>query len=184
MQGLVGIVLTPAGAILGSYLAARVTSAKQLDYERLVEAVDHFTPLLYELVSDYFLWVTLPTTQQRIYTGRVIEGKRHLLYSYRTRYAVRLDKATRDALNSVIAQLGEHYADVFNSYQGYFHVFDSNVNVADLPENHTYERAVEQTKEWLDSGLQDALTSLETEFGRRVGAVGSPWWRRLFTSSS
>lgn len=180
MPDLIVAILTPVGAVLGSYLAARVTSAKQLGYERLVEAADHVTPLLHELTGDYFQWVSQFTAHERMYTGYVIGSKLTMLNGYQNRYRARLDNQTREALSDVIGQLIEHHVRVSNAYPGSFHGLSMNVAVKDLPEDARYEDAVEETRAWLNNELPRALERLERDFDRSLGSLEGSWWRRIF----
>ena len=50
-------VLTPAGALLSAYLVSRVTSREQLGHTRRVETTEMILTLLYELNSDFVLWI-------------------------------------------------------------------------------------------------------------------------------
>lgn len=176
LNDLLMVILTPAGALVGAYLA----SLLQLRNSRLVEAIDHLTTLLYDLTQDLHSWIApyrIDGEPDKFTKGRIISDKLNLLHGYRNRYSMRLDDRSRAVLDSIIGQLTERSAEYHNALPGYF--AGSSIDPYRLPEDPNHEKVRAEVDKWLQKDLPKNLKKLEDEFGKSLKIL-PPWLQKVF----
>lgn len=169
-------VLTPAGALVGAFLASML----QVRYQRRAEAVDHLTALLHEIVGDFHRWIApyrIAGEPDKFTRGRLMSDKLNLLNGYRSRYSLRLDSTTKAALDAVIGQLSRRFGEYHDALPAYHGGgFGDPYKVSEDP---GLERTRVATDEWLREGLPEAMRRLEDEFSRSLKLLPN-WWGRRF----
>ncbi len=154
--------LAPAAALVGSYWGSRVAGRDRLRYERRVEAAETVLALLYELGSDFALWIDLRGIAGRpvdkLTEGELILGKLHRLRSYRQTRSMWLDPwvdpEVARTLDGTINRLGEWHGEFFNS-------MPKIPPYSEIPEGSQFEDVRASLAHWLREDWVSALRKIE-----------------------
>lgn len=160
--------LVPAAALMGSYFGSLVAGRDRLRYERRVEAVETVLAMLYELGSDFNLWIDMRGIAGRpldkLTEGKLLLDKLNRLRSYRNTRSIWLDPwlapDVASELDATIDQLGKRYGEFANA-------MPKVPPYSEIPEGSPFEEVRADLSNWLHDDWVSALEKIEQ------GLIGS-----------